>query len=141
MALIVVASTTAAARTPAPARTSTTSAGTSATTARSAGAALGLGARLVDVQCASAKFFPVQSRDGFLSLRRVGYLDKGKSARAAGVTIGDEADLIDFAVGFKQGSQLCFRGAVGEIAYKKLLHGFPFPVSQRKPSGLVGEFG
>jgi hypothetical protein len=135
VALVVVASTATAAG------TSTAAAGTSAT-ARSAGTAtIGLGARFVDIQRAAAKLFSIQSRDGLLGFRRVGHFYEGKSAGAAGVPIGYHADLIDFSVGFKQGSQLGFGGAVREVANKKLLHGFPFPVSQRKTSDLVGGFG
>jgi hypothetical protein len=133
--LVVVASPTATAG------ASATASGTSAT-ARSAGTAtIGLGTRFVDIQRAAAKFFSIQSRNGLLGFRRVGHFHEGESARAAGIPIGYYADLIDFAVGFKQGSQLCFGGAVREVANKKLLHGFPFPVSQRKTSDLVGGFG
>jgi hypothetical protein len=129
MALVVVASATATAR------TSTTAAAGSAGTA-----AIGLGARLVDIQGAAAELFAVQSGDSFLGFAGIGHFYKRKSARASGVTIGDQADLIDFAVRFKQGPQFRFRGAVGEVANKKFLHEFPFPVSQRKTSGFVGEF-
>jgi hypothetical protein len=131
MALIVVASTTA-------------TAGTSTTPAAAAGSArtaLGFGTGFVDIQCASAEVFPVQSGDGFFGFGGVGHFYKRKSSGASRITVGDQADLIDFAVGFKQGSQLCFGGAMREVANKKLLHGFPFPVSQRKTSDSVGEFG
>jgi hypothetical protein len=126
MALVVVASATATAR------TSTTAAAGSAGTA-----AIGLGARFVDVQCATAELFSIQSRDGFLGF---GDFYECKSARASGVTVGDQADLIDFAMRLKQGPQFRFGGAVREVANKKFLHEFPFPVSQRKTSGFVGEF-
>jgi hypothetical protein len=136
MALVVVASATAAAGT-----STTASTGTSAATAAgSAGTALGLGTRLVDIQRASAEVFAIQSGDGLLGFRGIGHFYKCKSAGTAGVAIGDHANLIDLAVGFEQGSQLGFGGAVREVANKKLLHGFPFSVSQRKTSGLVGEF-
>jgi hypothetical protein len=137
MALVVVTSTTATAG-----ASTTASSGTStATTAGSAGAALGLGTRLVDIQCASAELFAIQSGDGLLGFCGVGHFYKCKPSGSAGVSVGYQADLIDFAMRFKQGSQLCFRGAVREVANKELLHGFPFPVSQRKTSGLVGGFG
>jgi hypothetical protein len=117
MALIVVASTTAA---------------------RSAGTAVGLGARFVDVQGASSELFPVQSGNGLLGFGSIGHFYKRKPSGASGVTVGDQTDLIDFAVGFKQRAQFGFRGAVGEIANKKLLHGFPFSMSQRETSDFVG---
>jgi hypothetical protein len=133
MALVIVASTTAAA--------GTASAAGTATAAGSAGTAVGLGTRFINIQCATAKLFPVQSRNGFLGFACIGHFYERESARAPGVTIGDQADLIDFAVRFKQGPQLRFRGAVREVANKKFLHGFPFPVSQRKTSDFVGGFG
>jgi hypothetical protein len=135
VALVVVASTAATAR------TSATTAGTPAAAAGSAGTAVGLRTRLVDIQCAAAKLFPIQGGDGFFSFRGIGHLYKCKSSGTSGVTIGDQADLIDFAMGLKQGPQFRFGGAVREIANKKLLHGFPFPVSQRKTSDFVGGFG
>jgi hypothetical protein len=128
VALVVVASTAATARTPTASRTPTAA-------TRSAGtAAVGLGTRFVDIQCAAAKFLAIQSRDGFLGFAGIGHFYEGKSARASGVTVGDQADLIDFAMGLKQGPQFRFRGAVREIPDKQFLHGFPFPVSQRKTS-------
>jgi hypothetical protein len=136
MALVVVASTTTAAR-PSPASTS----GTPTTATGSAGTAIGLRSRLVDIQCASTQLFSIQSRDGFFGFRGVGHFYKRESSRASGVAVGDQADLINFAVRFEQGSQLCFRGAVREVANKKLLHGFPFPVSQRCTSDFVGGLG
>jgi hypothetical protein len=126
MALIVVPSAAAATRT-------STAAGT-ASASGSAGAAIGLGTRFVDIQCPTAEFFSVQSRDGFLGFASISHFHKGKSARTSGVTVGDHADLIDFAMRLKQGPQFRFRGAVREVANKKFLHGFPFPVSQRKTS-------
>jgi hypothetical protein len=131
MPLVIVASTAATA--------GTSTAGTSAA-AGSAGTAICLGTRLINIQRAATEFFPVQGRDGFLGFASIGHFYEGKSARASGVTIGDHADLIDFAVGFKQCAQLRFRGAVREVPNKKLLHGFPFPVSQRKTSDFVGGF-
>jgi hypothetical protein len=131
VALIVVASTAATARAP------TTAAGTSAA-AGSAGTAVGLGASFVDVQCATTKLFPVQSRDGFFGFAGIGHFYECKSSGTSGVPVGDQADLIDFAMGLKQGAQFRFRGTVREIANKKLLHGFPSSVSQAKTSGFVG---
>jgi len=134
MALVVVASTTTAAGTSSAARTPTAP-------AESAGAAIGLGTGFVDIQRASAEFFAVQSGDGFLGFRGVGHFYKCESAGTAGVAIGHDAYLIDFAVGFKQRPQLTLGGAVGKVANKELLHGFPFSVSQRKTSDFVGGFG
>jgi hypothetical protein len=133
VALVVVASTAAAAGT-------ASSAGTAAA-AGSAGTAVGFGTGFVDVQCASAQFFAVQGCDGFLGFGGIGHFYEGEAAGASGVTVGDQADLIDFAVGLKQGSQFGFRGAVREVANKKLFHEIPLPISQRKTSDSVGGFG
>jgi len=134
VALVVVASTAATAG------TSATAAGTAAAAAGSAGSAVSLGTRFVDIQCAAAEFFAVQSGNGFLGFAGIGHFYEGKSAGASGVTISDQTDLIDLAMRLKQGAQFRFGGAVREIANKKLLHGFPFPVSQRKTSDFVGGF-
>jgi hypothetical protein len=134
VALVVVASAAATTGT-------STTAGTATTAAGSAGTAIGLGTRFVDIQSPPAELFPVQSRDGFLGFAGIGHFYEGKAARASGVTVGDQADLIDFAMRLKQCPQFRFRGAVREIANKKFLHGFPFPVSQRKTSDFVGGFG
>jgi hypothetical protein len=133
MALVVVASTAAATRTSTTARTSAA--------AGSARTAVGLGTRLVNIQRASAKLFPIQSGNGFLGFAGIGHFNKCESSGTAGVTVGDQAHLIDFAMGFKQGAQFRFRGTVREVANKKLLHGFPFSVSQRETSGFVGGLG
>jgi hypothetical protein len=133
VALIIVASTATTAR-------PSTAAGTSTTAGTSAGTAVGLGTRLIDIQRAAAKLFAIQSCDGFLGFRSIGHFDKCKSSGPSSVTIGDQADLIDFAMRLKQRAQFRFRGAVGEIANKKLLHGFPFSMSQRETSDFVGGF-
>jgi hypothetical protein len=124
VALVVIASTASAAGTATAAGTSTAR---TSTATGSAGTAVGFGTRLVDIQCAAAEFFSVQRCNGFLGFAGIRHFDKCKSPRTAGVTIGDQADLIDFAVRLKQGTQFRFRGAVREVANKKLLHGFPFP--------------
>jgi hypothetical protein len=124
VALVVIASTASAAGTATAAGTSTAR---TSTATGSAGTAVGFGTRLVDIQCAAAEFFSVQRCNGFLGFAGIRHFDKCKSPRTAGVTIGDQADLIDFAVRLKQRAQFRFRGAVREVANKKLLHGFPFP--------------
>jgi hypothetical protein len=131
MALVIVAPA-ATAGTSAPAASGTPAA------AWSAGTTLGLGTRLVDIQCAPSELFPIQRGNSFLGFRGISHFDKCKSSRASSITVRNQADLVDFAVGFKQGPQLRFGGAVREVANKKFLHRVPFPVSQRKTSGFVG---
>jgi hypothetical protein len=99
VALVIVAPTAATAG------TSASTAGTPAASAGSAGTAIGLGTCLVDIQRASAKLFPIQGGDGFLGFGGVGHFYECKSSGTSGVTISDQADLIDFAMGLKQGPQ------------------------------------
>jgi hypothetical protein len=133
MSLVIVASAAT------PRASATAASGTPAATG-SARTPLGLGTRFVDIQSAPSELFPIQRGNGFLGFRGISHFDKCKSSRTSGVAVRDQADLVDFAVGFKQGPQLCVGGAVREVANKKFLHGFPFPVSQRKTSEFVGQF-
>jgi hypothetical protein len=94
MALVVIASTAATAGT-------STAAGTAAAAAGSAGTAIGLGAGFIDIQCPAAQLFPVQRRNGLLGFRGIGHFYECKAPGTAGVTVGDQADLIDFAMRFE----------------------------------------
>jgi hypothetical protein len=140
MALIIVATTATAAGTSTAAARSSTTAG-SPTAGPSAGTSIGLGTSLVNIQSAAADLFPVQRRYGFFGFAGIGHFYECESSGTPSVTIRDYADLVNFAMGFKQGPQFRFGGAVREIANKKLLHGFPFSVSQRGTSDFVGGFG
>jgi hypothetical protein len=131
--LIIVASTTTAARTSTTTGTSATAATRSSatTTARTSAAtetttAFSLGTRFVNVQRAATEIFSVQGRDRFFSFGGIGHFDESESARTPGVTVSDNAHLVDLSVRFKQRTQLGFSCAVGDIADKKLLHTFPF---------------
>jgi len=124
MALIIVATTATAAGTSTAARSSTTAGPPSA--GPSAGTSISLGTSLVNIQGTAANLFPVQRRYGFFGFAGIGHFYECESSRTAGVTIRDYTDLVNFAMGFEQGPQFRFGGAVREIANKKLLHGFPF---------------
>jgi hypothetical protein len=125
VALVVVAATAASAWTSTAAGASAASR-TAAATRSAEAPAVGLGAGFVDVECASAKFFPVQSSDSLFGFASLGHFYKGKSARASGVTVGDQTHLIDFAMRFEQRTEFRFGGAVREVANKKFLHGILF---------------
>src|SRR6476646_1414156 len=120
MALIIV--------TPTPATGASAATGASTTAARTSAAsagratAIGLGTGFVNVQRAPTQFLAIERGDGFLRFGGIGHFDERKSARTAGVAIGHDADLLDGAVGFEQRPQLCFGGAVGDVANKQLLH-------------------
>ena len=111
MALIVIASTSATAGT-------STATGAPAAAWSAGTAAISLGTGFVDVQRSSAEFFSVQRRYSFLGFAGIGHFYKRKSARASSVTIGDQADLIDFAMRLKQCPQFRFGGAVREVPNK-----------------------
>jgi hypothetical protein len=112
--LIVIASTTPAAGTTTAAWTSTTEA-----------AFVCLGAGFIDVESAAAKFSTVQRSNCLFSLAGVGHFDESKSSRATCIAFGNDAYLLDGAVGFKQRPQLCLGGGVRDVAHKKLLHTLP----------------
>lgn len=100
----------------------TTTATRTAAAAGTAAAAFGFWTGFIDVQSASAKFFSVQGRDGLFGFARVGHFNKCKASRATGIAVGYYADLLDRAMRRKQRSQFRFRGAVGNVADKKLFH-------------------
>jgi hypothetical protein len=112
--LIVIASTT-------PTAGATTAAWTSTTEATF----VCLGAGFIDVQSAAAKFSTVQRSNCLFSFAGVGHFDESESSRATCIAFGNDAYLLDGAVGFKQRPQLCLSGAVRDVAHKKLLHTLP----------------
>src|SRR4029077_13785567 len=109
--------------------TSTTTAGTSTTTARTTAtrwtAAIRLGTGFVDVQGAAAQFLAIEGGNRLLGFGGVCHFDERKAAGTAGIAIGHDADLLDRPMGFEQRPQLCFSGAVGDVANKQLLHIVP----------------
>jgi hypothetical protein len=113
--LIVIASTTPTAGTTA------TAAWTSSTEATF----VCLGASFIDVQSAAAKLSSVQRSNCLFRFAGVGHFDESKSSRATCIAFGNDAYLLDGAVGFKQRPQLCLSGAVRDVAHKKLLHTLP----------------
>jgi hypothetical protein len=116
MTLIVVAAASA---------TTTTAKSLSAATTAAAGL-VRLWFRLIDLKVAASKFGSVQRRNGFVGFRRIGHLDKGETAGAAGFTIGNNAYAFDGAVRFKHAAQFRFGGAVRQIANIQILHDLPF---------------
>ena len=89
MALVVVASTAATARTSTAAGTSSsaTTWTTSAATPGAAIAALSLGASFVDIQRSSAELLTIQCCDGLFGFRRVCHLHEGETSRTAGLAV------------------------------------------------------
>jgi hypothetical protein len=97
--------------------------------ATTAAGTLRLWARLVDVQGAATKFRPVHGRNGFLALSIVCHFNEAKAAWLAGVTIRDDVDTTDSAVGFKQRTDRFFRSIKTEVSNVNILHfSFPFPI-------------
>ena len=80
-------------------------AGTSATwaTAASAGTAtaattVGLRSGFIDVQCPTAEFFSIQGGDSAVRIGIRIHLDKSKTLRAAGITVGDDVHTVHGSV-------------------------------------------
>jgi hypothetical protein len=123
MALIIVTPTTTTPGTStATGASTTTTARTSTTAAARRAAAISLGTGFVNVQRAPTQFFAIERGNCFLRFRGIGHFDEGKAARTASIAIGHDADLLDGPVGLEQRPQLCFGGAVGDVANKQLLH-------------------
>src|SRR5260370_28540341 len=56
----------------------------------------------------------------------VRHLDKAKSSRLTRLTVGDDGDPINFAVGFKQRPNVLFSSSKTEVSNKNTLHRFSF---------------
>jgi hypothetical protein len=125
MALIIITPTTTAPGTSTATGASTTAATaarTSTTAAARRAAAIGLRSGFINVQRAPTEFFAIERGNCFFRFRGIGHFDEGKAARTASIAIGYDADLLDGPVRLEQRPQLCFGGAVGDVADKQLLH-------------------
>jgi hypothetical protein len=122
MALIIVTPTTPTTGTSTTTWATTTATRTSAATSAGRAAAIGLGTGFINIQSAPTQLFSVERGNCFFRFGGIGHFDERKAARPASVAIGHDADLLDGPVGLEQRPQLCFSGAVGDVADKQLLH-------------------
>jgi hypothetical protein len=122
-----IASTTAAA-TSAIASSAAAPTVTAATTA----AALGLRARFVDVDGATADLRTVQGRNRFFSIFVAGHFHETESARAPRVAVGHDADPINLSVRFKRLPEFVFVSVEAQVPHKNILHSSASALSCRK---------
>jgi hypothetical protein len=99
------------------AATAPTAAAVSATTS----AALDFWTGFVDVQRASPQLGTVQGCNGFVSIFSIGHLHKAEAARAAGVTVGHDADPVYLSVRLEHPTQFFFRSVEVKIPNENVL--------------------
>jgi len=80
-----------------------------------------LGLRLVHLQGATVHLVTVQVLDGAGGVR-IGHLDEAEAARLPGVTIRDQGDGLDRAVGGEKGAHGGFIGREREVTNVNLAH-------------------
>jgi hypothetical protein len=83
--------------------------------------ALHLGTGFVDVQRPSPELSAVQGGNRFVSFFGVGHLYKTEPARAAGVTIGHDANPVDLSVRLEHPPQFFFRCVEVEVPNENIL--------------------
>ncbi len=88
----------------------------------SAGWALGLWARLVDIERTTSHLGSVQAGDGFLALAIIGHFHEAKTTRLAAVPVGNDGDFVDLPVCPKCLSQIIFGGGEIQIPDVNVFH-------------------
>src|SRR5579884_322667 len=102
--------------------------------------ALGLRARLIDVQRPAVDFPAIEAVDGGVGFGIDAHLDEGESTRMAGIAIGDDVDAVDGAVRIEHGTKRIFRRSEIEITYKDVFQVFLFFLNlQSSESGTIGQ--
>ncbi len=86
-------------------------------TATATATAVGLGASLIDVEGAAIEIGTVECLDG-VTAGTVGHGDEAESAGAAGVTVCDDGDVFDVAVGGEGGTKAVFGGIETHVTYE-----------------------
>lgn len=95
-------------------------------TAAAASAAAGLGASFIHVELASAYLLAIQPFNSFFRFAVIRHFHEAEPARPSGEFIGDNSNAVYLSKRLKPRPELVFIGAEAEIAYKNLLHTFPF---------------
>lgn len=109
----VATATTAAA---AIATATTTAAAAVATAATAAAGTIALGPGFIDAELAAANFLAVDFANGVAAGVVVTHFDEAEAARAAGLAIGDQGDVRDFAVLREQVTHFVFGRIKAQIA-------------------------
>jgi hypothetical protein len=115
MTLVVVATATA---TTAAASTTASSAKTLAAAFR----AIGFWFGLIDSQGPATEVGPVQCGNGIRSLSGIRHFDESEAARAPGLTVGDQCDLLHRAMRFEHVAEFGFGRAVRQVANVQIFH-------------------
>src|SRR5271157_4515881 len=94
-----------------------------ATTARST---VCFRARFIDIKRSPAEFLSIQAGDSAVRIGIRIHLDKSKTLRPAGITVGDDVDAIDGSVRREQGSNRILGRSKVKVSHKNILHCFSF---------------
>jgi hypothetical protein len=107
-----------------------------AAVASAASCVLGLGTRLVHVECATADLRTIQCGDGLLSIFIAGHFHKAEAARAPGIAVRHDADPVDLPERFKHLPQFVFRCVKAQVADKNILQASSSALSCRSASWM-----
>ncbi len=94
--------------------------------AAAASTAAGLGTSFIHVKLASAYLLAIQPFNGLFRFAVIRHFHEAESARPSGEFIGDDSNAVYLSKRLEPRPELVFIGAEAEIAYKNLLHTFPF---------------
>jgi len=76
--------------------------------------------RFIHINCASTELCAIEPCDSFFSLFGVRHFNECESARAAGITVGENAYSIHLAVGFESLAQFVLGGVEAEITHEDI---------------------
>src|SRR5215831_8567519 len=79
-----------------------------------------LGSRFIHINCASTELCAIEPCDCFFSLLGVRHFNERESARAAGITVGENAYSIDLAVEFESLAQFVLGGVEAEVTHEDI---------------------
>ena len=94
--------------------------------------ALCLGARFIDVDCATPDRRSIESGNGLLTIFVAGHLDESETAGAPRVSISHDAHAIHLPERFKQLTEFVFVGVEAQVPHENILHASASALSCRK---------
>jgi hypothetical protein len=87
--------------------------------------------RFIHINCASTKLCAIEPCDCFFSLLGVRHFNERESARAAGITVGENAYSIHLAVGFESLAQFVLGGVEAEVTHEDIFQVAPLSFANR----------